>query len=333
MKHADPRPLPPEQAQAAIAARRIEWISIPAMGSIIVVMILASGTSQAMKAAWIEDCLALVPPITYLVATRFTRRPPDRHYPYGYGRGLSLAFLCAATALLVMGSWLLIDSIIPLVKGEGTEFGDVTIFGHTLWAGWPMLAALTWSAIPPIFLARAKIPLAEALHEKTLHTDATMNRDDWLTAAAAALGVIGVGLGWSFADAVAGALIAAQVIRDGVEHLREAIAALTDHRPVDVDLEHLDPLPDRVLAAASALPGVRAAAVRFREHGRRLAGEVFIVPDGPEVAVEALARHRAALLDLDWRLVELVVVPVPALEADERAPQADDPPRLFAPRG
>lgn len=333
MLHAEPRPLPPEQAEAAIAARRIEWISIPAMGSIIVVMILASGSSQAMKAAWIEDSLALVPPITYLVATRFTRRPPDRHYPYGCGRGLSLAFLCAATALLVMGTWLLVDSLIPLIKGEPAQIGTVTILGHTLWAGWPMLAALAWSAIPPIFLARKKIPLAEKLHEKTLHTDATMNRDDWLTAAAAALGVIGVGLGWGFADAVAGALIAAQVIRDGVEHLREAIAALADHRPVDVDLDHLDPLPDRVLAAAAALPGVRAAAVRFREQGRRLAGEVFIVPDDPTVTVTELARHRAALLALDWRLVELVVVPVPTLSAEARAPQTDDAPRILGMRG
>lgn len=329
MKRADPRPLPPEQAAAARAIRRIEWLTLPAMASVIVVMVLASGTSQAMKAAWIEDTLALIPPITYLIATRFTRRPPDRHYPFGYGRALSIAFLCAATALLIMGAWLLIDSVMQLIRGEGSSFGTITLLGHDIWAGWPMLAALLYSALPPFLLARKKLPLAETLHEKTLHTDATMNRDDWLTAAAGALGVIGVGLGWTFADAVAGAVIALQVLRDGVEHLREAIAALADHRPVDVNLDQLDPLPDRVLACARALPGVTAAAVRFREHGPGVAGEVFIVPAEPEVSVEALAHHREALLALDWRLIELVIVPVAHLDPDETRPQSDDRLRIF----
>ena len=299
------------------------------MASVIVVMFLASGTSQAMKAAWIEDTLALIPPITYLIASRFTRRRPDRHYPFGYGRALSIAFLCAATALLIMGAWLLIDSALHILRGEGTRFGTITVLGHDIWAGWPMLAALLYSALPPFILARKKQPLAEILHEKTLHTDATMNRDDWVTAAAAALGVIGVGLGWTLADAVAGAVIALQVLRDGVEHLREAIAALADHRPVDIDLKKLDPLPDRVLASACALPGVTTAAVRFREHGRGLTGEVFIVPATPEVSVEVLAHHRETLLALDWRLIELVIVPVTHLDPDETRPQSDERLRLF----
>ena len=44
-----------------------------------------------------------------------------------------------------------------------------------------MIAALVYSVIPPFVLGRMKLPLAAELHDKTLQTDANLNKGDWLT--------------------------------------------------------------------------------------------------------------------------------------------------------
>lgn len=42
-------------------AVKLEWITVAYIVSVIVVMYLALGNSQAMKAAWVEDILSLFP--------------------------------------------------------------------------------------------------------------------------------------------------------------------------------------------------------------------------------------------------------------------------------
>jgi hypothetical protein len=42
-----------------------------------------------------------------------------------------------------------------------------------VWLGWLMILALAWSAIPSVFLGRAKLPLATQLDDKVLYTDYT----------------------------------------------------------------------------------------------------------------------------------------------------------------
>ncbi len=58
-----------------------------------------------------------------------------------------------------------------------------------------MIAALGYSAVPPVVLRRMKAPLAKSVHEKVLHADAAMNKADWMTGPAAIAGVLGVGFG------------------------------------------------------------------------------------------------------------------------------------------
>ncbi len=78
-----------------------------------------------------------------------------------------------------------------------------------------------------------------------------------------------------------------------------------------------EPLPDRLRDSARQLPWVERAAVRLREQGRLLSGEVFVVP-GPETddLQSQLEAAAAELTNLDWRLHSLVVVPVCQLDSD-----------------
>lgn len=309
--------VPNHVEQAQQQAIRLEWISVFAMGSVVVVMYFASGSSQAMKAAWVEDMLGLIPPITYLVAMRFARRPADANFKWGYARALSLAFLCAATALLIFGGYLLIDGIRGLLAPDSGELGTVSLGDREVWSGWLMLAALLYSAIPPILLGRKKLELGRTLHQKALHTEATMNRDDWLTAAAAAVGIGGVALGFAATDALAAIVISVQVLKDGFEHMREALSALADGRPTTVDLDGIDELVAQVERIADDWHWVKRSEVRLRELGHFIGGEILIVPTDEKGLLTRLGEARQQLRKLDWRIDEVVIVPVSSLPGEK----------------
>src|SRR5215216_8082741 len=171
-----PKPyrLPEDKHQAIDRAKRLSWITIGFMLSIVVVVGLTMGSSEAMKAVWIEDILSLIPPVAFLVGTRYFDREPNDHFPYGYRRAVMIAFLSAAVALLGFGLYILIDSVSTLVMVEPPTIQTIEIFGRRVWLGWLMIAALVYSVIPPFILGRMKHPLAKELHQKALQTDANM---------------------------------------------------------------------------------------------------------------------------------------------------------------
>lgn len=115
-------------------------------------------------------------------------------------------------------------------------------------------------------------PLAQALNDKLLHTDALMNNANWLTDAAGLFGVIGLGMGWWWADSLAAAIISVDIINDGIKALRSATAELVDGAPRALSGPELSDdaqaLCDRIRAE---FPG---ATVRLRETGRLIHVEV-----------------------------------------------------------
>lgn len=318
--------LPPELKQTMRKARRLEWLTIAYLVSAVVLLALVLGSSQAMKAAWAEDLLSLIPPIAFLLAVRFNSRPPTGRFPYGFHRVVSIAYLCSALALLVMGTYLLIESIVKLVTAEYPTINSVELFGQTVWLGWLMLPALAWSALPAVFLGRAKMPLAEELHDKVLYADAKMNKADWLTAGAAMVGVVGIGFGLWWLDAVAAALISLDITKDGFSNLRRAVVDLMDQTPTTVGEDEEDPLRGKLAAMLRDLDWVEEVDLRLREEGQVYFGEALVVPSDEtnitQKVEEALERARG----LDWRIHDLALTPVRELpEAAERAAGGERP--------
>jgi divalent metal cation (Fe/Co/Zn/Cd) transporter len=268
------------------------------------------GNSQAMKAQFIEDILSLAPPLAFLIAARVRRRAPSERFPWGFHRAVGVAYLCAASALLLLGGYVLVDSLMQLVAAERPAIGVFPLFGWDPWAGWIMLVALAYSGIPPLFLGRAKRRLADELHDKVLYADGEMNRADWMTSTAAAVGVLGIGIGLWWADAVAASVIAMDIIRDGVRNLRAAAGDLMDSMPRTFDDEREDPIVDELLETLQAMPWVREARVRLRELGHVYAGEAFVVPVEEEGIVERAVEARTRLMDEHWKLHDIVIVPV-----------------------
>jgi cation diffusion facilitator family transporter len=304
------RELPPDRRQANEKAKKLEYITIAYLLSAIFFIYLTLGSSQAMKTAWFEDILSIIPAMPFLIATRFRDRQPTAEFPYGYHRVISIAFLCASVALFFMGFFLLYESITKLLAAEHPPIGVVQLFGHQIWLGWLMIPALVWSAIPAVILGRMKIPLARQLHDKVLFADAKMNKADWLTASAAIVGVLGIAFGLWWLDPLAAAVISLDILHDGSTNLRAVVKDLMDSRPTSVDHALFDPLPARVRTELRKLPWVADAQVRMREDGHVFYGEAFVVPSDERGLVSKVSAAVTEMKELDWRLQDLVIMPV-----------------------
>ncbi|MFP5297611.1 MAG: cation diffusion facilitator family transporter [Actinomycetota bacterium] len=315
--------MPPDKEKILDRAVKLEWLTIAYLSSAVFFIYLTLGSSQAMKTAWFEDMLSLIPSIAFLVAARVRHRAPNKRFPYGFHRAVSIAFLCAAVALTVMGVLLFYDSLMKLIAFEHPSIGVVQPFGEPIWLGWFMIPALLWSAIPAVLIGRAKIPLARALHDKVLYADSQMNKADWLTAGAALLGVIGIGVGLWWADAVAAMIISLDIAHDGIRNLKAVVADLMDSVPTTVDHAQVDPLPARLETELGKLPWIESAKVRMREEGHVYFGEVFAVFTDHRDLHDRISKTIATAKDLDWRVHDLVVSPVASLEDLPDSPDAE----------
>ena len=259
-------------AKDIAAIVRLEWYNVGWTISIIIVMGLAMGGSQAMKTAWVEDTLGRVPPLAFLIAERYERRAANAKHHYGYDRVNGLGFLVAAVALAAVGLFLLKDAVTALISAEHVTIGSIRLFGRDVWLGWFMLAAQAYATIPPLIIGRKELPLATKTRDKLIHTDALMNRANWQRGVAGFLGVALLGYGWWWADSVAAILIAASIIQDGWNSLKVAASELIDGVPRELDEDKLSGDAKKVAIALKA--EFPAARVLMRETGRYLRAEL-----------------------------------------------------------
>ncbi|PTT66542.1 cation diffusion facilitator family transporter [Arthrobacter sp. HMWF013] len=308
--------LPTEQQAALRKAVTFEWLTIGFLAVSTVLVFAVLGNSQAMKAAWIEDVLSFLPPVSFLLAARVIRKRPTEEHPYGFHRAVGIAHVVAAVALTVMGAYLIVDSAMGLLTAEHPTIGGFNFFGQTIWLGWLMIAAMILTAGPPIYLGHVKMKLAEKLHDKVLYADADMNKADWMTAAAAAVGVAGIGLGWWWADYAAALIISGSILHDGIRNTRAAISALMDKRARTYDDAEPHPVGRQLDEYLQGLDWVDTAQSRIRDEGHVFHVESFIVPAGPMPRVEQLEAARKACIALDWKVQDMVLVPVAELPSE-----------------
>jgi divalent metal cation (Fe/Co/Zn/Cd) transporter len=315
----------PERPGAEAAwkkARRLAVVSIVYILSTITLLFFVMSGSQALKTEMSGELLSLIPPTLFLIGDKVSRREPNRDYPFGYERAVSAGYVGAAVALLGVGAYLLVDGGMKLAMQEHPTIGGFPIFGHVVWTGWLGIAVLLWSSIPAFFLGRAKRGPAEILHDKTLAADAEINTADWQSAAAAIVGLLGVGLGFWWTDAAAGVLISFEIIRSGWSELRTALGDIMDRRPQDILTKEDEALPQTLTDYLRGQPWVKDVVVRVRERGRELTAEAHIVPAFSDDLVEEITRAGSRAREIDPRLASFTIAPVTEIPADvERARQ------------
>lgn len=306
--------LPEEQQKALRSAIRWEWFTIAYTSVTIAVIALVVGGSQAMRTAWIEDMLSLIPQFAFLIALIFVRRRPTLKHPYGLHRAMGVGHLVAGVALLAVGVNLAIEAVTGLVAAEHPTIGTIDLWGHTIWLGWLMVAVMAVVIVGPVFLyGPAKARLAPVLHNKLLYADADMAKADWQTTVASIVGVLGVGAGLWWLDGAAALFISLGIVWDGVKNTKTAIIDLMDQRARTFDSAHPHPLAGDILSTMRSQSWVKEASVRMRDQGQVFHIEAFVVPRRSRVTVEQTTDLAARISDLDWKVQEVVISPVAEL--------------------
>lgn len=314
--------LPDEQQRAIRKAVRWEVFTIVYTSVTIAVIALVVGESQAMRTAWIEDMLSLIPQVAFLTALLFVRRRPTRKHPYGLHRAMGVGHLVAGVALLAVGLNLAIEAVTGLISGEHPTIGTVQLFGQTIWLGWLMVAVMVVVIVGPVFFyGPAKSKLAPVLHNKLLYADADMAKADWQTTVASIVGVLGVGIGIWWLDGAAALFISLGIIWDGFRNTRTAIVDLMDQRARTYDSKNPHPLAGDIVSYLRNRPWVAEAAVRMRDQGQVFHIEAFVVPRRGKVTTHDLSAAAAGITDLDWKVQDVVIAPV------EKLPNEADPGR------
>jgi cation diffusion facilitator family transporter len=262
------------QANRAVA---VSAVGLALTGLVELAIALVSG-SVALLGDALHNLSDVSTSALVFVGFRASRKVPTERYPYGYERAEDLAGI--GVALVIWGSAVVagFESVTKLVRHGGT--------GHL---GWGIAAAAIGIAGNQL-VARYKLVVGRRIRSATMVADAKHSWLDALSSAGAMLGLIGVALGWGWADAVAGIAVTGFICHVGWE-----VTADIAHRLLDgVDPEIITTAE----TAAAAVPGVMHAHARARWTGRTLRVEVegFLDPDTPLAAADQIGRGVASAL-------------------------------------
>lgn len=302
--------LPSDMRMVMAKAKRYERITFFYLLSVAVLMYFTMSSSQAMKAAWLEDILSIIPSVIFLIASRYYTRDATFLFPYGFHRVFSIGFGFGSFALLAMGIFIATDSLITLIKAEHATIEHITILGYTFWHGWVMLVVLLYSFVPAVILGKKKIKLAEKLHNKLMMVDAEAQKADWMTAGAAVVGIVGIGFGWWWADPIAALFISISILKDGVRRFYDAIADFLGRIPTTVKNEEIHPVNKTIIEYLEKQNWITDFRMRLREEGEVFLGEVFVIPEDGNDLIEKIEKCCREIKELDWKIHEIAIQPV-----------------------
>ena len=237
---------------------RATWANV--LGN--VAKIVAEGLAGALfgSAALLADAAHsvadLVASLVVLVwgDTRFDA--PDADHPHGHARIEPLTALFVGGVIVLLGLYLLYESVRALLVGPGVEFS-------------PLLVGALGLAMADMYLVyRYTARMNRDIGSPALRALAADCLNDLYTSVGALVGVLGVAVGVPATDPVAGALVSLLVVYQGVTIARENLAYL----------------------AGQAAPAERRRAVRealLAHEAVRGVHELAVFYDGPRLEVEA----------------------------------------------
>jgi cation diffusion facilitator family transporter len=189
-----------------------------------------------------------------------SKRPPTPRHPYGYERAEDLAGLGVALVICASAVFAGYESYAKLVSEAGTSHVATGMAGAAV--------GLVGNLAVSLYKAR----VARRIHSLTLAADAKHSWLDMLSSLGAMVGLVGVALGYRWADPIAGVAVTLFICHVGVEVTTQVVHRLMDGVEPD-DLA-------AARAAALSIAGVHGAIVRGRWMGRSLTLEIQGQLDG-----------------------------------------------------
>lgn len=262
------------QANRAVA---VSAIGLALTGLIELAIAVVSG-SVALLGDALHNLSDVSTSALVFIGFRASRKIPTERYPYGYERAEDIAGI--GVALVIWASAIVagVESVTKLLR-----------HGATTHLGWGIAAAAA-GIVGNQLVARYKLVVGRRIQSATMVADAKHSWLDALSSIGAMLGLIGVALGWAWADAVAGIVVTGFICHVGWE-----VTSDIAHRLLDgVDPEIITTAE----TVAATVPGVKHAHARARWTGRTLRVEIegFLNPDTALAEAECIGRAVASVL-------------------------------------
>jgi cation diffusion facilitator family transporter len=233
--------------------------------------------SLGMLSEAAHSALDLVASGFALLAIRTSRKPADPEHPYGHGRAENLAAFGEGVILLVTSAGIAYEGIRRLL-GEPAQV-DPAIYAIVLLAGTMVLEfgrylSLRWAA--------------RKWDSAALAAGSQNRLADIFSSGGVLLGLIGVRLGYPWADAVAALVVAVIIARAAGLLTWRSGDILIDRAPRGVESSLRD--------AIAGVPGVREVrSVRVRRSGPRMLGDARVAAR-PTLTVEGAQDLRSRVL-------------------------------------
>ncbi len=206
----------------------------------------------------VHSILDVIASVFALVAVRTARKPADSEHPYGHGRAENVAAFAEGVLLMVTAAGIAFEAVRRLIAGGGA----VNAAGYAF-------ALLIVTLFVEAGRAGILRGVGRAADSEALRADATNRLTDVLAAVGVLVGLIGVRMGFEWADSIAALLVAAIIGR---------AAAMVAWRSGDILMDRAPAGAARQLRAAiEVVNGVREVrSVRVRRSGPNLLGDASI---------------------------------------------------------
>jgi cation diffusion facilitator family transporter len=251
--------------------RRASWGNVVANTA----KILAEGAvgivfgSVALVADAAHSVADLIASVVVLIWGSSSYDEADATHPHGHDRIEPLTALFVGAVIVVLGGYLLYESIRGLLAGS-----DVT-FSYYL------LAALGFAMVDMYLAYWYTTRLNTGLDSTALSALATDCLNDMYTTVAAVIGILGLRLGFPVLDPVAGAVVSLLVIYQGVEIGRENLTYLVGAAPTAAKRDEIE----AIIADHAAVEGYHDLTVFY--DGTVLEVEAHVEVDGELTIGEA----------------------------------------------
>ncbi len=193
-----------------------------------------------------------------LVAVRTSRKPADSEHPYGHGRAENLAAFAEGVLLLITAAGIAFEAARRLAGGGA----NVNPAGYAFAL---LIATLVIEAGRAGILRR----VGRLASSEAMLADATNRLTDVLATVGVLIGLVGVRLGFTWADSVAALLVSGIIARAAAQLAWRSGDILIDRAPAGAEKQ--------LRAAIQDVDGVREVrSVRVRRSGPNLIGDASI---------------------------------------------------------
>jgi len=206
----------------------------------------------------VHSILDVIASVFALVAVRTARKPADSEHPYGHGRAENVAAFAEGVLLMITAAGIAFEALRRLTTGG-------SVVNPAGYAFALLLATLVIEA------GRAGIlhGVGRAADSEALQADATNRLADVLATIGVLAGLVGVRLGFVWADSVAALLVAGIIARAAAAVAWRSGDILMDRAPAGAEKQ--------LRAEIQAVTGVREVrSVRVRRSGPNLLGDASI---------------------------------------------------------